>query len=205
MSDHIADVSKMVDENPGVQGLAQLGRNAIERVAQLEAEIVRLTGCLERANAQAEHFEREWYLRGDVLDTAEYWLGSLLAVIHRDGGHYEAEHGTARAADDAIAAVHVLRGSLEGYVEANRYMKGELDDALEDARKYAEAQGEIARLTDANRHQDEMIGEQATQIARLREAMAIIAHPVNIGKLYHMDAVTQARAALAQVAEVPNG
>lgn len=116
-------------QDPGVQGLAQLGRNAIERVAQLEAE-------------------------------------------------------------------------LAGYVEANRHMKGELDDALEDARKYCEAQGEIARLTDANRHQDEMIGEQATQIARLREAMAIIAHPVNIGKLYHMDAVTQARAALAQVAEV---
>jgi hypothetical protein len=133
-------------QDPGVQGLAQLGRNAIERVAQLEAETARLTGCLERANAQAEHFEREWYLRGEVLDTAEYWLGSLLAVIHRDGGHYEAEHGTARAADDAIAAVHVLRGSLEGYIEANRYMKGELDDAMEDARKYAEAKGEIARL-----------------------------------------------------------
>ena len=62
-------------QDPGVQGLAQLGRNAIERVAQLEAE-------------------------------------------------------------------------LAGYVEANRHMKGELDDALEDARKYAEAQREIARLED---------------------------------------------------------
>ena len=72
-------------------------------------------------------------------------------------------------------------------------------DAEEVARK---AVSQIARLTDANRHQDKIIGEQATQIARLREAMAIIAHPVNIGKLYHMDAVTQARAALAQVTEV---
>ena len=63
-------------QDPGVQGLAQLGRNAIERVAQLEAE-------------------------------------------------------------------------LAGYVEANRYMKGELDDALEDARKYAEARREIARLREA--------------------------------------------------------
>lgn len=104
-------------QDPGVQGLAQLGRNAIERVAQLEAETARLTGCLERANAQAEHFEREWYLRGEVLDTAEYWLGSLLAVIHRDGGHYEAEHGTARAADDAIAAVRALRAQFEGMDE----------------------------------------------------------------------------------------
>lgn len=29
------------------------------------AEIERLTGCLEKANIQAEKFEREWYLRGD--------------------------------------------------------------------------------------------------------------------------------------------
>jgi len=63
-------------QDPGVQGLAQLGRNAIERVAQLEAE-------------------------------------------------------------------------LAGYVEANRHMKGELDDALEDARKYAEAQREIVRMREA--------------------------------------------------------
>ena len=101
-------------QDPGVQGLAQLGRNAIERVAQLE-----------------------------------HWLGNLLAVIHRDGGHYESEHGTEKACADAETAVHVLRGSLEGYVEANRHMKGELDDALEDARKYAEAQREIARLREA--------------------------------------------------------
>ncbi len=60
-------------QDPGVQGLAQLGRNAIDRVAQLEAE-------------------------------------------------------------------------LAGYVEANKHMKGELDDAIEDARKYADAQREIARL-----------------------------------------------------------
>lgn len=76
-------------------------------------------------------------------------LGNLLAVIHRDGGHYESEHGTEKACADAETAVHVLHGSLEGYVEANRYMKGELDDALEDARKYAEARGEIARLREA--------------------------------------------------------
>ena len=41
-----------------------------------------------------------------------------------------------------------------------------------------------------------------SQIARLREALSVIAYPLNIGKVYHMDAVTQARAALAQVAEV---
>ena len=34
------------DNNPGVQGLAQLGRNAIERVSELEAEVFRLRESL---------------------------------------------------------------------------------------------------------------------------------------------------------------
>lgn len=125
-------------------------RHAAAEIAnEADAEIARLTKCLEVANAQAEKFEREWYLRGDVLDATEYWLGSLLAVIHRDGGHYQAEHGMQKASDDAITAVHVLRGTADDYAEANKYMKGELDDALEDARKNAEAQREIARLREA--------------------------------------------------------
>ena len=127
-------------QDPGVQGLAQLGRNAIERVAQLE-----------------------------------HWLGNLLAVIHRDGGHYESEHGTEKACADAETAVHVLRGSLEGYVEANRHMKGELDDALEDARKYCEAKGEIARLRDrldAALSQSSLFGDALHAIINRCEGMA---------------------------------
>lgn len=37
-------------------------------VRSLCSEVERLTGCLERANAQTEHFERQWYLRGDALE-----------------------------------------------------------------------------------------------------------------------------------------
>jgi hypothetical protein len=42
-----------------------------EYVAKVEAqaaEIERLIGCLAKANTQAEHFEREWYLRGDRIE-----------------------------------------------------------------------------------------------------------------------------------------
>jgi len=39
----------------------------VERDA-LRVEVERLTECLHRANSQAEHFEREWYLRGDEVD-----------------------------------------------------------------------------------------------------------------------------------------
>lgn len=31
-------------------------------------KVQRLTAALVKANAQAEHFEREWYLRGDELE-----------------------------------------------------------------------------------------------------------------------------------------
>lgn len=34
----------------------------------LRAEVERFTQCLQRANDQAEHFEREWYLRGDEIE-----------------------------------------------------------------------------------------------------------------------------------------
>ena len=101
-------------QDPGVQGLAQLGRNAIERVAQLEAE-------------------------------------------------------------------------LAGYVEANKHMKGELDDALEDARKYCEAKREIARLREALTHIAEYWNRSENDTA-MNDA------------LFHM--IETAEGALAQVAEV---
>lgn len=34
---------------------------------------------------------------------ADHWLGELLAVIHADGGQYQAQHGTAQAVEDAVA------------------------------------------------------------------------------------------------------
>lgn len=40
-------------------------------------------------------------------------LAGLLAVIHRDGGHYCAQHGIAKATADAITIVHQLRADEE--------------------------------------------------------------------------------------------
>lgn len=44
-------------------------------------------------------------------------LSELLAVIFRDGGHYENEHGTPKAVKDALAVIHKMRDEL---VEADR-------------------------------------------------------------------------------------
>lgn len=54
MTDHIADVSKMVADNPGVQGLAQLGRNAIERVSELERELAAAVAERDAARRSAQ-------------------------------------------------------------------------------------------------------------------------------------------------------
>jgi len=51
-----------------IQDVAMIARNGVDRVIELERENQRLTEALLKANAQAEHFEREWYLRGDEIE-----------------------------------------------------------------------------------------------------------------------------------------
>lgn len=41
---------------------------AMDWCGNANAEIERLTQALKKANDQAEHFEREWYLRGDEIE-----------------------------------------------------------------------------------------------------------------------------------------
>lgn len=46
-------------------------------------------------------------------ESAEHCLRNLLAVVHRDGGHYVSKHGIARATDDAVRVVNDLRAARE--------------------------------------------------------------------------------------------
>ena len=83
----------------------------------LRAEKNRLTACLEKANASAEHFEREWYLRGDELDT----LRAQLAEAQRYAERYRSLRrgqkwsvidwkGDALRADDLDASIDAAKG-----------------------------------------------------------------------------------------------
>ncbi|MFP5483588.1 MAG: hypothetical protein ACLGGW_09975 [Gammaproteobacteria bacterium] len=47
----------------------------------LEIENQRLVACLEKANAQAEHFEREWYLRGDEIERLQALSDEMFAAM----------------------------------------------------------------------------------------------------------------------------
>ena len=59
----LADVIDNSEETTGFE------RRCAAMLRTLSQEIERLTGCLEKANIQAEKFEREWYLRGDEIET----------------------------------------------------------------------------------------------------------------------------------------
>jgi hypothetical protein len=47
----------------------------------LERENKRLTEALHRANSQAEHFEREWYFRGDEIERLQALSDEMYATI----------------------------------------------------------------------------------------------------------------------------
>ena len=49
--------------------VAEANTDAAE-LERLRAEVARLTAALKRASDRAEHFEREWYLRGDEIEAA---------------------------------------------------------------------------------------------------------------------------------------
>lgn len=68
----------------------------------------------QAAKLDADH---SWKVEADTLraslQAAEQGVGNLLAVIHRDGGHYQLEHGTQKACEDACVLVNGLRGALQ--------------------------------------------------------------------------------------------
>lgn len=67
-----------------------------------------------------EALEREVKIaRQRAIDNGK-WLGELLAVIHRDGGHYQALHGDEKSVEDAIAKVQAAEADKARLSEALR-------------------------------------------------------------------------------------
>jgi hypothetical protein len=60
----------------------------------------------------------------------KYELGNLLAIIHRDGGHYTAKHGIKKSCADAKTWVYTQRMSI---LEAE---ENEVDCFVERNNKY---------------------------------------------------------------------
>lgn len=62
--------------------------------------MVKISRCRD-ARAALDKFEAT----APTGDGEAKWLGELLATIHRDGGHYQATHGTEKAVADAHAII----------------------------------------------------------------------------------------------------
>lgn len=60
-------------------------------------------------------YESEGYLRRATA--AEKHLGNLLARIHGDGGHYQDEHGTDKAVEEADMLICEMHRKLNVYDE----------------------------------------------------------------------------------------
>ena len=73
-------------------GLSNMRKEALHTAAVALA----IVECLDR-------MKWEW------PDKEKDLLSNLLAVIHSDGGHYQAEHGTEKAVKDAIEKYYTLR------------------------------------------------------------------------------------------------
>lgn len=89
------------------------------RLAEAEADIKRGDAQLSTFLASGECASTEEGTCGRMLylerklHASEKALGNLLAVIHRDGGHYLAEHGLEKAVEDAMAKWAEMRKALD--------------------------------------------------------------------------------------------
>ena len=83
--------------NPGTSTLVML-MNEVEQAK---------TECAEVVRAALANSDACWRMEQEVLqrklDEARRDLGEILAIIHRDGGHYTGEHGISKSVADAHA------------------------------------------------------------------------------------------------------
>jgi anti-sigma factor ChrR (cupin superfamily) len=81
---------------------------AAAEITRLRAEVERLTAVVKAANAQAEHFERQWYLRGDEVEALRADAQAVAALLPEpyymdppDGGSVTVIEQLRRMAADA--------------------------------------------------------------------------------------------------------
>lgn len=75
---------------------------------------------------------REWMLRDAERerDEARHALHEILAVIHRDGGHYTGEHGIAKSVEDAHAAWAAMMREIDKLRAERRQLRARLVECL---------------------------------------------------------------------------
>jgi len=89
-----------------ILGCAAALRSTHAEAEALRARVADLEAMLKKANSQAEHFEREWYLLGDALES----LQSKLAEAGKDAARYR----WLRSVPNAFKAQRIVNDTPEG-------------------------------------------------------------------------------------------
>ncbi|MFN8681724.1 hypothetical protein ACDP63_11355, partial [Paracoccus sp. P2] len=76
-----------------LEGQRAKNRKLKADLAEARAEIERLTLLLDLSKKTTEAVLERANKAEAARDANAKWLGELLAVIHRDGGHYQSQHG----------------------------------------------------------------------------------------------------------------
>ncbi len=78
LAQQLTDLTSMFATPSHERGVCNGAIQELRRLHELhelyQDKVARLTASLKKANDQAEHFEREWYLRGDAIE-------DLIAVL----------------------------------------------------------------------------------------------------------------------------
>lgn len=88
-------------------------------VARLLAQVSELSSMLTMAEAALEYEQTASEVARKERDIANKRVSELLARIHSDGGHHEAEHGT----EYSIEQAHVVVATLLAHQDAARYLR----------------------------------------------------------------------------------
>lgn len=121
------------------------------------AEIERLTKERDEALAAEAEYRRKNHALTNERDANAKWLGELLAVIHRDGGHYQSQHGDEKAVDEAhmiVARLLTERDEARAQVAARDDIIGSwLSAALEDPNAGPEFKADVQRWFETGHHE----------------------------------------------------
>jgi len=83
---------------------------------------------VETAAAQSPAMYDWYYAEQTRLQEMEHHLFNILAVYHRDGGHYTAEHGVQKSVEDMITKYYKLLATEEEAVKLWRWNINLADD-----------------------------------------------------------------------------
>jgi hypothetical protein len=89
---------------------------ACDLLKEADSEIAKLNDCIKKTNNNCEHFEREYYLRGDEIDRLNELLSEAVLYL-RQGKAKFAPHTTNSNVDEFLSKFDPSNRELDGAPE----------------------------------------------------------------------------------------